>query len=323
MLGDRGGLTEKEERMEEVGSHHQEGVDASSQQNIYPVEISIQSLLKAGAHFGHQTDKWNPKMAKYIYGAKSGIHIINLDLTLKAWREARKAVVNATARGGSVLFVGTKRQARRIVEEESKRCGGYYVTSRWLGGTLTNFSTIKKSVDRMKKLNELLEKSQDENSDIKLNKKERLRITREITKLENSLGGIKDMRSLPSIVLVTDIRREEIAVREARKLHIPVIALVDTNCDPTIVDYPIPANDDGVKTLRLFCAAVADAALEGAEIYKASFVKQREQDKPADAPSVGDGTGENGNGSPEVAEASDKPEEAGKGESAEKALPAQ
>ncbi|MCB9029680.1 MAG: 30S ribosomal protein S2 [Deltaproteobacteria bacterium] len=242
----------------------------------YPVEISIQSLMKAGAHFGHQTDKWNPQMSKYIYAERSGLHIINLDLTLDAWKRARKAILNVTSTGGSVLFVGTKRQAREVIEEESKRSNSFFVTNRWLGGTLTNFSTIKKSIDRIKKLTELLEKANDAESEVRLNKKEQLKITRDLEKLEASLGGIKDLKGLPGALFVTDINRESIAIEEAKKLHIPVIALADTNSNPGVVDYAIPSNDDGVRTLRIFSAAVADAAIEGATIFKERFESAKE-----------------------------------------------
>ena len=248
----------------------------STSQMEYPVTISIQTLMKAGAHFGHQTDKWNPKMAKYIYGDRSGLHIINLDQTVELWKKARKVIVDTCAKGGSVLFVGTKRQVRDIIKDEAARCNGFYVSTRWLGGTLTNFATIKRSIDRMSKLKELVAKAQDSNTDVKLSKKELLGITREIDKLEASLGGIKDMKGVPSVMFVTDVMKEDLAIEEAIKLHIPVIALCDTNVNPMAIDYPIPSNDDGVRTLRLFSAAVADAAIEGANIYRATYRNKRE-----------------------------------------------
>ncbi len=242
----------------------------------YPVTVSIQTLMKAGAHFGHQTDKWNPKMGKYIYGERSGLHIINLDQTIDLWKKARKVIVDVCSRGGSVLFVGTKRQVRDIIKGEAERCGGFFVATRWLGGTLTNFSTIKRSIDRMGKLKELVAKAQNPESGVKLNKKELLKMTREINKLEASLGGIKDMKGIPSVIFITDVNKEDLAIEEAVTLHIPVIALCDTNVNPRLIDHPIPSNDDGVRTLRLFSAAVADAAIEGSNIYRASFKNRRE-----------------------------------------------
>ncbi len=180
----------------------------------YPVTISIQSLMKAGAHFGHQTDKWNPKMGPYIYGERSGLHIINLDQTMDHWKKARKVVVDVCAKGGSVLFVGTKRQVRDIVKMEAERCNGFFVSTRWLGGTLTNFGTIKRSIDRMNKLKELLTKAQNASGEVKLVKKEQLKISREITKLELSLGGIKDMKGIPSVIFITDVNKENLAIAE-------------------------------------------------------------------------------------------------------------
>ncbi len=245
----------------------------------YPVSVSVQSLMKAGAHFGHQTDKWNPKMAPYIYGERSGLHIINLDQTIDMWRKARKVIVDTTSKGGSVLFVGTKRQAKDIVKQEAERCGGYFVATRWLGGTMTNFQTIKRSIERMNKYRELVAKAQDPASGVKLVKKEQLRLSREIEKLEASLGGIKTMKGIPSVIFITDVNKEDLAIEEAKRLHIPVIALCDTNTNPRTIDYPIPSNDDGVRTLRLFAAAVADAALEGANIYRATYRNNRREEQ--------------------------------------------
>lgn len=251
-------------------------LSTAASQMEYPVTISIETLMKAGAHFGHQTDKWNPQMSKYIYGERSGLHIINLDYTIEMWKKARKVIVDVCAKGGSVLFVGTKRQVRDIIKVEADRCNGFFVATRWLGGTLTNYTTIKRSIDRMGKLKELVTKAQDPESGIKLNKKELLRMSREIDKLEASLGGIKDMKGLPSLLFITDVNKEDLAIEEAIKLHIPVVALCDTNVHPGAIDYPIPSNDDGVRTLRLFSAAVADAAIEGANIYRASFKNRRD-----------------------------------------------
>jgi small subunit ribosomal protein S2 len=255
----------------------------------YPVSVSVQSLMKAGAHFGHQTDKWNPKMSKYIYGERSGLHIINLDQTIEMWRKARKVIVDTCAKGGSVLFVGTKRQAKDIIKQEAERCGGYFVSTRWLGGTLTNFQTIKRSIERMNKYRELLNKAQDPSSGVKLLKKEQARISREIGKLEASLGGIKGMKGIPAVIFVIDVNKEDLAIEEAKRLHIPVIALCDTNTNPRTVNYPVPSNDDGVRTIRLFSAAVADAAIEGGNMFRATYRNPRrseEQAAPAPQASV-------------------------------------
>lgn len=234
-----------------------------------PVEVSIRTLMDAGAHFGHQTQRWNPKMGPYIHSARNSIHIINLDLTHKMWARARKVIVDVSARGGSVLFVGTKRQARDIIKQEASRSDSYYVINRWLGGTLTNFETVRISIERMRRLEELLAKSEDPSSDVKISKKERLMITRDLDKLQASLGGIRNMRQLPSVLFVVDVTKESIAVAEARKLKIPVIGLVDTNSDPLNVDYVIPSNDDAVRSIKLFSQAVSDAALEGRASYNA------------------------------------------------------
>jgi small subunit ribosomal protein S2 len=233
-----------------------------------PVDVSLQTLLEAGAHFGHQTDKWNPRMLPHLFGERNGVHIINLDSTLALWAEARKFIVKATSEGGSILFVGTKQQAREIIKEHASRCGGYSVTSRWLGGTLTNFQTIKNSVERMKKLEQFLVQAQDETSGVKILKKERMHVAKQLEKLSENLGGIRDMKRVPDVLFVVDIKKEHIAVAEARRLRIPVIAIVDSNVDPTNIDYPIPSNDDSARAIALFAHAVADAALEGKRAYE-------------------------------------------------------
>lgn len=243
-------------------------VERTYQEIIDPVEVSIRTLLEAGAHYGHQRARWNPKMLPFIFTEKNGVHIINLDLSMKAWERARKYIVDRVSMGGNVLFVGTKQQCREIVQEEANRCGGFYVTARWLGGTLTNFETLKNSITRMKKLEELLLKSQEEESDIKLNKKERLGIARQLEKLETNLGGIRSMKKIPEIIFVVDISKDDIAVAEGKKANIPIIGLVDTNCDPTTIDFAIPSNDDAPKTIRLFTGAVADAIIEGKKIFE-------------------------------------------------------
>ena len=221
--------------------------------------ISMRQLLEAGAHFGHQTRYWHPKMAPFIFGARSNIHIINLESTLPMFREALKYVETLSRKGGKVLFVGTKRQARDAIKEEALRAGAYYINQRWLGGLLTNFQTIKKSV---KRLDDIRTMSLDGTFD-KITKKEALELQREMDKLERSLGGIKDMRGLPDALFVIDVGHEDIAVAEANKLGIPVIGVVDTNCDPKGVDYVIPGNDDAVRSIRLYAGGMADAILAG------------------------------------------------------------
>ena len=223
-------------------------------------EVSMKQLLEAGVHFGHQTSRWNPKMKPYIFGARNGIYIIDLQRTVKLFEQAYAFVRELAARGGWVLFVGTKKQAQDAIREEAERCGMFYVNTRWLGGTLTNFQTIKQSIDRLKKCEEMLE---DPAMAEALTKKEMLGVARERDKLLQSLGGIKAMRKLPDALFVIDPKKEEIAVKEANKLRIPVVAVVDTNCDPDVVDFKIPGNDDAIRAIRLFCAAMADASLEG------------------------------------------------------------
>ncbi len=229
------------------------------------VAINLQSLLQAGAHFGHQTTRWSPAMAPYIYTSRNGIHIINLPLTVQSWEAAKIAIHNIVAKGGNILFVGTKKQAQEAIAEEANRCGAFYVTKRWLGGMITNFQTIRKSIERMNKLEVILAEEEAliaEGQTPKFKKKERLMMSREREKLDFSLGGIKDMHGAPQLMFVIDIKREDIAIKEAKKLDIPVVAIVDTNCDPRNVNYAIPSNDDGTRVIRLFCAAVADTVIE-------------------------------------------------------------
>jgi small subunit ribosomal protein S2 len=221
--------------------------------------LTMKELLEAGVHFGHQTKRWNPKMQKYIFGERNGIYIIDLQKTLKKFREAYAFVRDMAANGGLVLFIGTKKQAQDTVFDEASRCGMFYVNQRWLGGTLTNFETIRKSIGRLKKLEEMKEAGEWE----RLPKKEALELDRERQKLEKALIGIKAMESLPSAVFIIDPRKEDIAVAEARRLGIPIVAIVDTNCDPTGIDYPIPGNDDAIRAVRLITSRVADAVLEG------------------------------------------------------------
>lgn len=223
------------------------------------LNITMKQLLEAGVHFGHQTKRWNPKMKEYIFGARNGIYIINLQKTVQLFREAYDLVVETVAKGETVLFVGTKKQAQDAVEEEAKRCNMFYVTNRWLGGTLTNFQTIKQSIDRLKKI----EAMKTDGTIESLPKKEVLRIEKEREKLEKNLGGIKDMGKLPGAILIIDPKKERISVAEAKKLSIPSVALVDTNCDPDDITYVVPGNDDAIRAIRLFTSKIADACLEG------------------------------------------------------------
>jgi small subunit ribosomal protein S2 len=220
----------------------------------------MKSLLEAGVHFGHQTSRWNPKMKPYIFGARNGIYIIDLQQTVKLFRDAYIFIRDVAAQGGTVLFVGTKKQAQDPVREEAERSGMFFVNNRWLGGTLTNFQTIKQSIERLKKLEEMLE---DPAIAAALTKKELLQMRREADKLMHSLGGIKGMRKLPDVMFVIDPKTEQIAIHEANKLGVPIVAVVDTNCDPDRIDYKIPGNDDAIRAIRLFCAAMADAVIEG------------------------------------------------------------
>ena len=224
--------------------------------------VSMKQMLETGVHFGHQTRRWNPKMRPYIFGARNGIHIIDLQQTVKLFRIAHDKVVDIVAKGGKVLFIGTKRQAQEAVAAEAGRAGQFFVTNRWMGGTLTNFVTIQKSVDRLKKLESMF-------ADInRYQKKEILLLERELAKLEETLGGIKNMDRLPQIAFIIDPHREDIAVKECRKLGIPIIAVTDTNCDPDVIDYIIPGNDDAIRAIKLFVAAFAEACMEGEAMGK-------------------------------------------------------
>jgi len=219
----------------------------------------MRELLEAGVHFGHQTGRWNPKMKSYIFGARNGIHIIDLQQTVTLFRQAYDFIMKTVARGGDVLFVGTKRQAADIIAEEANNCGMYNVNHRWLGGMLTNFQTIKKSIERYKWLEGIVADGTIDNYP----KKEAMALRRELEKAERNLGGIKDMTRLPSAVVLVDIKKEKIAVNEARRLKIPIVAIVDTNCDPEGIDYLVPGNDDAIRAIRLFSGALAQAANDG------------------------------------------------------------
>ena len=223
----------------------------------------IKELLEAGVHFGHPKKRWNPKMKPYIFGLKSGIYIIDLEKTAVLLLKACEFIRDITSTGGSVLFVGTKRQVQDMIEEEAKRCGMFYVNNRWLGGTLTNFETVRKSISRLKDIQKLKE----EGKYSLLTKKEQASLDKELGKLLRNLGGIVDMERLPETVFVIDPKREEIAVREAKKLNIPVAGIIDTNCDPDLLEYLIPGNDDAIKSTKLVTSYIANAVIEGRRFY--------------------------------------------------------
>ena len=222
--------------------------------------LSVKALLDAGVHFGHQTKRWNPKMRPYIYGARNGVHIIDLDQTAKLFQRAYSFVEQVSSKGGHILFLGTKRQAQEIVVEEATRSGSFYIVNRWLGGTLTNFRTIKQGLDRMRQL----ERMKEDGTWLQITKKEVSRLEKERARFEKSLGGMKTMGQLPAAIFVIDPAMETIAVQEAKKLGIPVIAITDTNCDPDYVNYVIPGNDDAIRSIKLICSRIADAVIEGA-----------------------------------------------------------
>ncbi len=240
----------------------------------YP--LPLRSLLDAGVHFGHQTKRWNPKMRQYIYGARNRIHIIDLDQTTKLFKKAYDFIVDAVGRGGNILFLGTKRQAQEIVQEQAKRSGMFFVTNRWLGGTLTNFRTIKQGLDRLR----TLERMKEDGTYEQLLKKETSKLEKERERLEKYLGGLKAMGSLPAAVFCIDPHQELIGISEARKLGIPIVAITDTNCDPDLIDYVIPGNDDAIRSIRLITTRIADACIEGA---------QRRREVPADQGGGGGG----------------------------------
>ena len=226
--------------------------------------VTMKQMLETGVHFGHQTRRWNPKMRPYIFGARNGIHIIDLQQTVKLFRTAHDKVVDTVAKGGSVIFIGTKRQAQEAVQTEAAKAGQYFVTNRWMGGTLTNFQTIRKSIDRLKKLEAMFE----DGTINRYQKKEILRLQREMDKLQATLGGIKFMEKTPSLAFIIDPKREDIAVKECRKLGIPIVAVTDSNCDPDLIDYIIPGNDDAIRAIKLFVSHIADACVEGQNAAK-------------------------------------------------------
>ena len=231
--------------------------------------ISMKQLLEAGVHFGHQTRRWNPKMAEYIFAERNGIYIIDLQKTVKKVEDAYQAIANIVKDGGEVLFVGTKKQAQDSIKEEAERCGMYYVNERWLGGMLTNFETIKTRIKKLAKIDAMIE---DGTMDV-LPKKEVAKLMKEKEKLDKNIGGIKEMKKIPDVMFIVDPRKEKIAVQEAHSLNIPIVAIVDTNCDPEEVDYVIPGNDDAIRAVKLIAGRMADAVIES---------KQGEQDTPAE-----------------------------------------
>ena len=266
-------------------------------------DVTMKHMLKAGLHFGHQTRRWNPKMKPYIFGPRNGIYIINLDKTMRLFRQACDFVSQVTSEGGYILFVGTKRQAQVIIREEAERCKMFFINHRWLGGTLTNFQTIKKSVDRLKSI----EAMQEDGSIDRFPKKEILLMGKERVKLDRNIGGIKNMRGMPAAVFVVDPNKERIAVKEAIKLDIPVIALTDTNCDPDGLSYIIPGNDDAIRAIKLITSAIADVALDGRSKFKESEAIEEEMVEQALAESTEEAAEETGSEStPAVAESTEE-----------------
>lgn len=238
-------------------------------------KVQIEDLLLAGAHFGHLTRRWDPKMKKYIFMERNGIHIIDLKKTLHLLEDTCNSITKITTEGKKLLFVGTKKQAKQIIKDEAERCGSFYVSERWLGGMLTNFNTVRKSIKKLTNI----QKMETDGSIDKFVKKERLIMSRDKEKLEKVLNGIVNMTRLPGAIFVVDIKKEHIAISEAKKLNIPVYAIVDTNCDPDLVDYPIPANDDAVKSIEIITRAIADAAVEGNQMASIKVEDESEEMK--------------------------------------------
>jgi small subunit ribosomal protein S2 len=241
--------------------------------------VTMKELLEAGVHFGHQTRRWNPKMGPYIFGARNGIHIIDLQKTVQFFKTAYNFVVEQVADGGVVLFVGTKKQAMDAISEEARRAGMFYVNHRWLGGMLTNYQTISRSIERLK----AFEAMKEDGSIKRFPKKEILMMEKKAAKLERALGGIKDMGRLPDIVYIVDPRKEAIAVQEARKTKVPILAIVDSNCDPTEIDYPIPGNDDAIRAIRLLTSRIADAVIDGKKLREERLQGMLDKEAAAEA----------------------------------------
>jgi small subunit ribosomal protein S2 len=247
--------------------------------------ITMKELLEAGVHFGHQTKRWNPKMKPYIFGARNGIYIIDLQKTVRLFKSAQNFVVDAARSGETFLFVGTKKQAQDSIAEEAQRCGMHFVNHRWLGGMLTNFSTVKQSIERLKRLDAMF----TDNAFEGYTKKETLQMEKERQKLEKTLGGIKGMSKVPGVVFIVDPKNEEIAVQEAKKLGVQVVAIVDTNCDPDSIDYIIPGNDDAIRAIRLLTSKMADAILEGREARDQQLQTDKEGAEETEAAIVEEG----------------------------------
>jgi small subunit ribosomal protein S2 len=241
--------------------------------------VTMKELLEAGVHFGHQTRRWNPKMGPYIFGARNGIHIIDLQKTVQFFKIAYNFVVEKVADGGVVLFVGTKKQAMDSISEEAKRAGMFYVNHRWLGGMLTNFQTINRSIERLK----AFEAMKEDGTLKRFTKKEVLMMEKKAAKLERALGGIKNMGRLPDIIYIVDPRKESIAVQEARKTRVPILAIVDSNCDPTEIDYPIPGNDDAIRAIRLLSSRIADAVIDGKKLREERLQAMTDKEAAAEA----------------------------------------
>ena len=242
-------------------------------------QITMRELLEAGVHFGHQTHRWNPRMKPYVFGARNGIYIVDLQKTVDHARTACDFISKITSEGKKVLFVGTKKQAKEVIQEEASRAGMYFVNNRWLGGMLTNYQTVKASIDRLKKF-EALKNSPEWNE---VPKKEQSKIDREYNKLKKSLGGIEDMKKLPGALFVIDTEKEHIAIKEAKKLGIPTVAVVDTNCDPSNITHVIPGNDDAIRSVRLFSRLISDSCLEGAKVFQEKLRAQEVQEDKEDS----------------------------------------
>jgi len=259
----------------EIGRCADQSACAYQEDNL--AVVTMKNLLESGVHFGHQTKRWNPKMGKYIFSERNGIHIIDLQKTIVSIKEAYELVREQVKAGKPILFVGTKKQAQTAIEREAQRCGMPYVSYRWLGGMLTNFTTIKKSIHRLKKI----EKMEVDGTYESLTKKEIARLNREKARLEKNLGGIKDMKDIPGAIFIIDTRKEAIAVAEANRLGIPIIAVVDTNCDPTNIDYPIPGNDDAIRAISLFSEIIANAVVEADNEIGFQFIESMDEDEAA------------------------------------------
>lgn len=288
----------------------------TAKQNNLP-QFSIKGLIEAGVHFGHKTMRWNPKMQPFIYGASNNIHIIDLQKTAPLLHNALKVVKEVAQKNGKILFVATKRQATQILADEIEKCGQYYVNYRWMGGMLTNWSTVSQSI---KTLNVMQKQLDDEN--IELNKKERLHISRKVDKLEKALGGIKNMGGKPDLIVIIDTRREKIAVQEAKKLGIPIVAIVDTNCDPDGIDYIVPGNDDSVKSIRMYCELFSEAVISGISDSMRAYQKDDSAAKEVKLEAVADDSEEKSEKKASTTKQAEKSEDTGEDAATAKKAPA-